>query len=208
MKKRIFSLAVVIICLATLASGTLAYFTADDTAHNVITSGGIAIELVEEYDDDGNPLTDPKDFPEEGIFGIMPGTSASKIVSVKNTGASEAWIRVWVNVGISEDGDPITNPTIKNLPLTITDASGKKIDVVTLDFNSTAWTQGEDFYYYYNSPVEPGKSTEPLFNTVKFAKETGNEYQNCKVIIDISAQAVQTAHNDDDGVLGADGWPK
>lgn len=198
MKKRIFSLAVVIICLAILASGTLAYFTTEDTARNVITSGGLAIELVEGYDDDGNPLTAPKDFPEEGLFGIMPGTSASKIVSVKNTGASEAWIRVWVNVGISEDGDPITNPTIKNLPLTITNADGEEIDVVTLDFNSTDWTKGEDGYYYYNSPVEtvePKNITAPLFNTVAFAKEMGNEYQGCKVIIDVSAEAVQTANN-------------
>ena len=218
MKKRIFSLAVVIICLAILASGTLAYFTTEDTARNVITSGNLSIKLVEGYDDDGNPLTAPKDFPEEGLFGIMPDTSASKIVSVMNTGESKAWIRVWVNVGISEDGDPITNPTIKNLPLTITNAAGEEIDVVTLDFNLTDWTQGEDGYYYYNSPIDPEEETEPLFKEVAFAEEMGNEYQGCKVIIDVSAEAVQTANNpklgegktlDDVNVLtDVQGWPE
>ena len=119
MKRKVLALAVVTICLAIIASGTLAYFTAEETAHNVITSGNINIEIVEKHDDDGDPSTELVDFPEEGVSGIMPGCDVSKIVTVKNKEDSNtAWIRVWVNVGISEAGDPITNPTIKNLPLT------------------------------------------------------------------------------------------
>ena len=47
MKKKILLAAAVMICLAVGASGTLAYFTSENTAHNVITSGGVNIEVVE-----------------------------------------------------------------------------------------------------------------------------------------------------------------
>ena len=49
MKKwKIIALSTVLACLAIVASGTLAYFTAQETAHNVITSGGVAIQLIEQ----------------------------------------------------------------------------------------------------------------------------------------------------------------
>ena len=173
--------------------------------HNVITSDGIDVEIVEKQAD-GSP------FPEEGVNGVMPGGEVSKIVTVANQeNSSESWIRVWVNIGISEHGNPILNPTIRNLPLTITNAAGEEIDVVTLDINTEDWVQGEDFYYYYKTPVDPKEVTTPLFETVKFAPEMGNEYQNCKVMIDIFAEAVQTANNpipDGGDVTDIKGWPE
>lgn len=67
--------------------GTLAYFTSENTAHNVITSGGVNIEVVEKTQGKDGVLVD---FPKEGVRGVMPGSDVSKIVSVKNTGESEA----------------------------------------------------------------------------------------------------------------------
>ena len=83
MKRRLFAGAVIVMCLSLLGFGTLAYFTAEDTAHNVITSGDIDIELQEWADEE---KTIP--FPEEGISGVMPGTETTKIVEVKNTGSN------------------------------------------------------------------------------------------------------------------------
>ena len=123
MKKKIFTLAALAICATMLASGTLAYFTVKDKAHNVITSSKVGIELIEKTKDKNGAEVD---FPKEGISGVVPGDSVSKIVSVKNNGEATAWIRVWVNTAISEPGDPISNPTIKNLPLTI-NVDGKEI---------------------------------------------------------------------------------
>ena len=67
------------------------------------------------------------------------------------------------------------------------------------------WSLSEDGYYYYALPVTPGESTELLFDTVSFAPEMGNEYQDCTANIVISAQAVQTANNGQT-VLEAQGW--
>lgn len=206
MKKRILTLAALMICLATFASGTLAYFTVKDKAHNVITSSNVGIELIEKtIDKDGTKV----DFPSEGISGVMPGDSVSKIVSIENTGKGEAWIRVWVNTAVSEQGNPITNPTIKNLPLEIT-VNGKTIPVISYEVDESKWIY-EDGYYYYKQPVPSEKSTDILFDEVHFAKEMGNEYQNCKVMIDISAEAVQTANNlipDGGDVTDVKGWPE
>ncbi len=187
MKKKILLAAAVVICLTIAVSGTLAYFTFEDTAHNVITSGGVSIEVVEKTKStDGAEL---EDFPKEGITGVMPGTEVSKIVSVRNTGNSEAWVRVKVYA-------------------TITPAEGEEklsSDVMTYTV-SEGWTHGTDGYYYYNNKVPAGESTSILFDTVKFAPEMGNEYQNCRANIVISAQAVQTANNGTT-VMDAQGWP-
>lgn len=209
MKKKILTVATIAMLVSIATSGTLAYFNAKGQAHNVITTGGVGIEIVEKIPDGDDPDTELDDF--EDVSGVMPGADVDKIVTVKNIGEAEAWIRVWVNVGISESGDPITNPTIKNLPLTITTAAGKEIDVITYEVDESKWLHGEDGYYYYLKPVDKGDSTDILFDKVHFAKEMGNEYQNCIVLIDVSAEAVQTANNpipSGGDVSDIKGWPK
>ena len=133
MKKKILLAAAVMICLAVGASGTLAYFTSENTAHNVITSGGVNIEVVEKTQGKDGVLVD---FPKEGVRGVMPGSDVSKIVSVKNTGESEAWIRVQVESVIkAADG--------ADLPLTIENVG----PVMTYTVGG-GWSLGEDGYYY------------------------------------------------------------
>lgn len=192
MKKKILALAAAVISLTLVAGGTLAYFTAEETAHNVITSGGVNIEVVEKTEGEDGVLVD---FPKEGISGVVPGADVSKIVSVKNIGESEAWIRVQVEAAVkAADGS--------ELPLEL--ESG--VTVMTYTANDS-WILGEDGFYYYSKPVAAGETTEILFDTVTFAAQMGNEYQNCTANIVIYAQAVQTANNGKT-VMDAQGWPK
>ncbi|MEI3100614.1 MAG: hypothetical protein V8T45_01915 [Oscillospiraceae bacterium] len=67
MKKKLLVLSLIVICIAILAAGTLAYFTGGVTAHNVITTGGVSVELIETTD--GN-----RPFPAQGVSGSCPGT--------------------------------------------------------------------------------------------------------------------------------------
>lgn len=193
MKKKLTIISVLVICATIVTSGTLAYFTAEDRARNVITSGGVNIELVETTKKgDGTEV----EFPKEGLTGIMPGTSASKIVSVKNIG-DEAWIRVKVDTTILDSQG-------NELPQTIGD-----ISVVSYEVSSTDWFSSNGYYYYKDS-VQMNESTNILFDEVRFAKEMGNEYQNCRIEIDIDAQAVQTANNPipaGGDVSDIPGWP-
>lgn len=189
MKKKLFVMAVLVIILAGMASGTLAYFTAKNVAHNVITSGEIDIELVEKQDLDNNPETPETDYPKETVGGIMPGAEHSKIVRVKNTGTNAAWVRVKVDTSVKVGNDALDK------------------DVLTLDFNKTDWTEKEG-YYYYNGKLQPGEQTTPLFKTVKFAgEEMDNAYQNANIVIDVQAFATQVANNGET-VLEAAGWPQ
>lgn len=164
--------ALVLCCAALLAGGTLAYFTAQETAYNVITTGTLEMELREE-------TTGGKPFPSDGISGVMPGSAVDKKVYVVNKGSVDFYTRIAIQK-------------------VIVDAEGRKdtlnFDHIRLDLNTADWTE-KDGYYYYNWALKPGEKTEPLFNTVAFGTELGNEYMDASVEILINAQAVQSKNN-------------
>ena len=182
MKKRLVIVALLVIGIAILSAGTIAYFTSQDTAHNVITSGGVDIELKEWADE-------AKQTPFEDVAGIMPGVTVTKIAEIKNTGASEAWVRVLITKDIQLAGDGEVDPGL-----------------IKLGLNTKDWTLGTDGYYYYNKALKPGETTAPILSSVTFEPTMGNEYQNAAATVDISAQAVQTANNGT-SALTASGWP-
>ena len=189
MKRRIWMCAVVAIGFSILASGTGAFFTAEEKAHNVITTGNVDIELIEKTNSDSDGDGELDDF--ENVSGVAPGTEVSKIVTVKNTGSQPAWVRIKVTKAI----------TLENGSAEDADTS-----LVSYDINTTYWTENDGFYYY-NEVLVPGTTTkEPLFTTVTFSSEMRNLYQNSTITIDIQVQATQVANNGTT-VLDAAGWP-
>lgn len=184
MKKKFFVCALIAICLSAAAYGTLAYFTYEDTATNVITAGNIEIDLEELAEGENGEKV-----PFEDVVGVVPGDEVSKIVQVKNTGANAAWVRVSVDAAIElaegVEGEP-------------------DLSLLTYDLNTAKWTE-KDGYYYYNEALEAGKTTEPLFTKVIFDTKMGNLYQNSVAVIDVDAQAVQVANNGT-SALDAAGW--
>ena len=184
MKRKILCLSVIAIMLAILAAGTIAYFTAEGRARNVITTGSVEIELKEWADEN-------KTEPFKNLEGVMPNTTVTKIAEIKNIGKSDAWIRVKIqkSIELKYEGNPDT-------------------DLVELNLNDTDWiTDGE--YYYYKNALKPGETTTPIFTSVTFKAAMGNEYQDAKATVDIYAQAVQTANNPatDGDVKTVKGWP-
>lgn len=180
-KGKLLALALLAAGAACLALGTAAFFSAETTAHNVITTGGVEIELREWADE-------ARETPFEDVTGVLPGAEITKIAQIENTGASDAWIRVQLDVAVLLDGE--------HLPA----------EPVALDINTEDWTAGEDGYYYYSRALKAGETTAPIFTTVTFANEMGNEYQNATATVDVAAQAVQTANNGA-SALDAAGWP-
>lgn len=190
MKKKLFVLASLIICLTTIATGTLAYFTAEDQAHNVITSGKVDIDLIETtINEDGT------ESPFEDLIGIMPGTTVSKVVKVTNTGDASAYIRIAVD---------------KEILLASSVDEDVDLDLISINYNigsdADEWTFKEG-YYYYNSPLDAGDTTKPLFTEVTFDKTMGNKYQEATTEIDVKAYATQAANNGR-SALEAKGWPE
>ena len=187
MKKKILFLTAVLVCLSIAMTGTLAYFTADDVAHNVITTGKVNIALQEWADED-------QTVPFENLEGVMPGNEITKIAIVKNTGTAPAWIRVKIDLAVTKQ---ITDNEVLPLPS----------DKVKVNIDTENWKLGTDGYYYYQKALDKGAKTEPIFTSVLFDKGMGNEYQGSTASVDVFAEAVQTANNGV-SVNEASGWPQ
>lgn len=186
MKRILLAGALIAVCLSLAAYGTAAYFTAVGAAENTITAGNINIALLETTVPEGSG--DPVPF--EDLSGVMPGDNASKIVQVKNTGSHPAYIRIHLDTTIRlEDG-----------------AEGEPdATLIRMNINTKAWTE-KDGYYYYNSALQAGETTEPLFTKVSFSSQMNNLYQNSQAVITARAAAVQSENNGATA-LEAVGWP-
>ncbi len=198
MKRKIAALAVIVIALSLAAYGTVAYFTATGTAHNVLTMGNIGIKLNDKTEVVENGETKRVEFTTEYPDGmpVMPATEASKIVSVENTGSAPAWVRVKIEKTVEPADAAVT---------------GLDTKYVGLNYDETNWVDGKDGFWYYKSILEPGRTTPNLFDKVTFSKDMGNEYMNCTFNIIVSAQAVQSDNNgiaDGQDVLSVAGWPE
>ena len=178
-----------VICLSVITGGTLAFFTAEDTARNVITSGGIGVSIVEQQLVGGELQPYPGD-----PIAMMPAQSVSKIVSVQNL-QNAAWVRAKYAVKVlAADG------SVMDIP----EEELKNVIVITPD--EGMWTL-RDGWWYYADALQSGETTAPLFDTVAFSGEDmDNRYQNCTVTVDVTAQAVQQVHNGG-SVDEAAGWP-
>jgi len=96
--KKIAVLALSLTMVAAIAiTGTIAYFTDNDTKTNTFTYGNVDIEL-----DEYCPETE-----------LIPGeeNALDKVVYVKNTGSEDAymWIELWIPEMIDVYGDPAAN---------------------------------------------------------------------------------------------------
>lgn len=184
MKRKLLLLSVMVICIAIAAAGTLAFFNGDATAHNVITTGKVAIKVDEyaKYDPD-----EREEFTNNQT-GIMPGTTVNKIVVVSGEdGTADAWVRVkFVTKVTAADG---------------TELNADKIQLTT----GTEWTY-KDGWFYYNAPVKANQEAAPALLSVEFAATMDNTYQGATATVDVLAQAVQTANNGTSAQT-ASGWP-
>lgn len=196
--------SVLVLIVALIAWGTWAYFTTSIEATNKITTGTIQIKLNDTMEG-AEVTTDQKGNAIATLpASVMPGQMVDKTVSVTNTGTGQAWIRVKVDTAI-------TGANENALSTTISDAVGQESAVqIAYDPENTHWMDGEDGYYYYTVPVDASANTDNLFSGVMLNKFVSNDYENCKVVITVSAQAVQVKNNpipDGKTVMNITGWP-
>lgn len=114
MKKKILSIALVVAMIAIIAAGSFAYFTDTDNENNTFTVGNVKIDLIEQqrnadstaledFEQNKNlmPIVGSAQGEQEEVGGVMLPTAENyvdKIISIKNTGASKAYVRVFVAV--------------------------------------------------------------------------------------------------------------
>ena len=146
MKKKILTICLIVALAATaIIGGTLAYFTDTDAKTNTFTAGGVKIALIEQQRNaDHNALEDFKDnknlMPivgsaqgEQEIVGGVKLPKAKnyvdKIMTIKNTGASAAYVRIFVAVPTA-----LQNGQTPNAP---------RYDVLHWNFNGDSCAEGQ-----------------------------------------------------------------
>ena len=169
-KKSIIIASVMLLLLATVGT-TLAYiFTETESVENTFNPSKVSCAVVENgY---------------EPVSGKIQNISDIKSnVQIKNTGDTDAYIRVAVVVNwASADGSCVWAQTPAD-------------DDYTITYNlSNGWFNGGDGFYYYSKAVSPGESTSVLIDEAKqlLAAPKGTDGTQYYLSIEIVASAIQS----------------
>ncbi|MCI6965847.1 CalY family protein [bacterium] len=146
MKKKILTICLIVALAATaIIGGTLAYFTDTDAKTNTFTAGGVKIALIEEqrnadssalvpFENNKNlmPIVGSAQGEQEIVGGVKLPTAENyvdKIMTIKNTGASAAYVRIFVAVPTA-----LQNGQTPNAP---------RYDVLHWNFNGDSCAVGQ-----------------------------------------------------------------
>ena len=222
-KRKILSLALTFCMIAILAiGGTLAYFQDTDAAKNVFTVGNVSI-VQDETDEDGEVFedgqkmypytgTDTEAIETEYYTGNVMSTEQnwiSKIVTVKNDGTEDAYVRTLFAFQNLSDGTIAADPVSGDLAWRTNhglwydlaqytasvyfpkDANG---DYITYTNDGKSYIVGE--YLYTNngdSMLKSGERSHPSLKSVtleSYVDEEAAKYANYEILV--VSQAVQT----------------
>ena len=214
-KKKLLSLSLVVIMIAILSFGTLAWFNDSDNVTNkfhVATSDDpsdpddiFSVDVWEKVDTDGDGEADTVN-PGQDVDGgeaefenILPGSKFIKEPIVENTGAYDQYIRVVVTLS---DGDA----WLKAL------GAGYDLSTIFAGHDETLWTRsvgtkvGDEiiYVYYLNKVLAPAEQVS-LFTHVQIPTHLTQEDMaklNGGFELTIRADAIQT-ENLGDGVTTA-----
>lgn len=177
-KKKLLVLLTSLTLVAVVGIGaTLAYFTDNDSATNVITMGHVDVDLDEPnfdkpVDDPTTPEDESKEEKDNTIEDVTPGQSIVKDPTITVAEDSEdAYVRAKVEF------TGLTDAQVADL-------------LANINIDDTVWFLAEDGYYYYNAKLTAGDSAV-LFDTVVIPETWGNEVADLTFEIIVSAEAIQ-----------------
>ena len=188
-KKKIISLCLVVCLLATAIGGTLAYFTDTEADKNVMTMGNVDIEQIEqERSPDGvlQPYTQNHtllpmggyDWEEVNVNGDSISVLADaldKIVTVKNNGNSDAYVRTIVALEAGKSKEEAKSMWYKNLAV-----SDNSDGTLVIRDNKDLFVQiGDSWFaivvYTYGDAIAAGTESVPSLTGVGLYPETTKE---------------------------------
>lgn len=170
-KKMVVLLGVVVGAMLLLysMSQTYAALTDTDRIRNDFKVGNVQAEVIEKF----QPPTK-----------LEPDIEYEKKVTIENTGEQSIFIRV-LSVPVLTKKQ--TDGSTLLLPIKNQDAE----DVLTIEYNSKDWTDGEDGYFYYNKKLHEGEVTQPLFEKVKMNSGViTDDYDGANLTFEIKSEAI------------------
>lgn len=186
MKKKILSICLVaVIAVMAIAGASLAYFTAKDDATNVFTIGSVDIELIEstlhradwgngEFSDEEieKDAEGYQDYLAEQV--IMPGVAVNKMPYVKNTGKSDAFVRIRVMIPTALDLDILNSSMYCSSALEkefTTDVDWANPETKTVD-----GVEYDVYEFTRNEALPAGEMTYwNVWNTIKMDSDTDKD---------------------------------
>ena len=218
-KRKLMSLALAA-CMAAIlvVGGTLAYFTDSDSAVNTFTVGNVKIDLIEQERDGIGGL---QDFTDNQVLMPIVGSAQGekddlgqpvaknyidKIVTVKNTGASDAYVRAYFAIPSAlDDGYETYNAGANVLHFNF---GNKLVDNEVVSTMGVEWTWKHDgkwnyfettidsvaynvYYYYYNKVLPENTTTDALFDQIVMPADMVNGDAETGLTLNVVAQAVQ-----------------
>lgn len=151
-RKRVALVASLLVVLALVCGGTVAYLTDSDRVANEFSPGELTTTVVENL---------------EG--------STKKDVQIQNTGKVDAWIRAEVAITWQDEAGNVygTAPVEKNTQ----NPSGdyEIIWSVADEPEAGKWVKGNDGFYYWTSPVAPTDLTGVLITSCTYDKDKAPE---------------------------------
>lgn len=221
MKKRTFTVALVLCLVAIIGFGSLAYFQSTKSLTNYFAVAGITDptspdETIDPDDlfsiklDETDITKDDDSRTESGntYAGILPGDTLTKDPTVTNTGKYDAWVRVKVTVTDAADWQTacakhqITDlaDIFNGYDATAWDRE-KAEDVVDTENNTITYT------YYYKTKVAPN-GTATLFDSITIPADFDvNDMASLSTFqLTIVGEAIQATNTGDTAQEAFDLW--
>lgn len=166
LKKKLTAAALVVAFGATAVTGaTLAYFTDTDQETNTFTAGGVSIDLIEQERGENGLQSFTQDKVLMPIVGSAQGDKdeygqpvaanyIDKIVTIKNTSKSDAYVRAYFAIPSAlDDGQETFNAGLNILHFNF---GNKKVenDFVTTYQNEWMWKNASGAWNYFETNID------------------------------------------------------
>lgn len=164
MKKKLIAISLVVAMLAVaIVGGSLAYFTDTDEETNTFTAGGVKIDLIEQQVNEAG--TALEDFKQDQVLMPIVGSAqgdkdnfgqpvaenyVDKIVTIKNTGKSAAYVRAYFAIPSDlDDGYETFNAGANILHFNFGNENG-----ATTYGNQWKWMQDNGKWKYFETTID------------------------------------------------------
>lgn len=185
-KKKIITVIAAVAVVASLALGSLAFFTSKETVKNSFTT--VAQGKEDKGGDAGIDINE--NFDENQAKNMVPGDTVNKDVQVDSTANYPQLIRVKL--------DPNWVDGNKKINADLNETSKDSIDLncvnVTGTITDNKWFKSGD-YYYYIAAVQPKGHTDRLLDSVTLASDTEKAVLGNGFTVDVTAESVQASND-------------
>lgn len=207
MKKKILAICMIAaLALTAIGGATLAYFTDTDSQNNVFTVGNVAIDLYEDFDNDGDGME--KLIPVTYVDGKRQN-NVEKEIYVKNTGSEDAYVRIHFAIpAVLDNGDPDFDASANIVHWNMWNTEdGQWNWTPELGEEGAAGYEEGNWNFYTTTMVEDGK--EVLYNVYVATYETALAYNNATPLAVWNVYMDYSVTNDDITAIKAqigDNW--